>query len=289
MGRDGSASVGPRGHLRRLAEVRGLVGGHRAPVEAVDLRADDGVPLRAWLVGRTSVEPRTAVVLVHGFAAHGRKPAYARLADGLAARHRVLSIDLRGHGRSGGRSTFGAAEARDVAAGIAWLREHGHDRVVVVGVSMGGTALFHALVRRDVDVDAAVAVSTPAWVGRTDAAPLALLDDVWRTRWKRWGLAAVAGVRIVAPDELDGLDHPAVLAAQVRVPLLVVHGEDDHYFPLRDADELAAAAAGPVTVWREPRFGHAEDGLSRRFARRLGRAIEAAVRTGRFPARRPEP
>lgn len=268
--------------------MRGLVGGHRVRAEPVGLSAQDGTALRGWLVGGARGARGPAVLLAHGFAAHGRKPAYARLADGLAVRYPVLSLDLRGHGRSGGRSTFGAAEAGDVAAGVSWLRDRGHRRVVTVGVSMGGTALFHALARSDVEVDAAVAISTPARLWRIDSPPLAFLDDIWRTRWKRWGLGVVAGVRVVAPDELaelDGFEHPHVLAERIEIPLLVVHGEDDHFFPLRDADELAGSAAGPVTVWREPRFGHAEDGLSRRFARRLGRAIGAALAEGRFPAR----
>jgi uncharacterized protein len=260
------------------------VGGHSVPVEEVTLRADDGVHLHASHITRR--EGVNAVLVVHGFAAHRRKPAYARLADGLAVRFPVLSLDLRGHGSSGGRSSFGTDEEGDIAAGVSWLRDRGYRGIAVVGVSMGGTALVHALARRDLDLAAAVIVSTPAWIGRTDTVPLRFLDDVWRSGWKRRLLETVARIRVLPPDELDGLRHPAELVAAVRTPLLVVHGEDDHFFSFADAEDIAGAASGPVTVWREPTgFGHAEDGLTRRFARALGRGLEVALRTGRFPDR----
>lgn len=225
------------------------------------------------------------MLLTHGFAAHRRKPAYARLADSLSLRVPTLSLDLRGHGTSAGTSTFGHLEALDVAAGVDWLRRRGHDEVVVVGVSMGGTAVVHALGAHDVDAAAVVLISAPSRLGRTDAEPLARLDDVWRTGWKRRLLRTVTGVRLIAPVELPPFDHPRDLIGEVEVPLLVVHGEDDHFFPPSDAEELAAAAGGPARTWILPHFGHAEDGLTARFGRCLGRAIEVALLDRRFPPR----
>jgi hypothetical protein len=70
------------------------------------------------------------------------------------------------------------------------------------------------------------------------------------------------GVRLAGPERWGHPPHPVEMLSQVRAPVLVVHGEDDAYFPLSDAEELAAAAGGAATLWREPAgFGHAEDGL----------------------------
>ena len=41
-------------------------------------------------------------------------------------------------------------------------------------------------------------------------------------------------------------------------PLLVVHGDADRYFPLDHARWLVEAARGPVELWVESGFGHAE-------------------------------
>ncbi|HEX2027404.1 MAG TPA: alpha/beta fold hydrolase [Nitriliruptorales bacterium] len=273
-----------RSQLRRLLEVRGLVGGHRAPHRTVRLRTADGVRLAAsYLPGPDAHAP--AVVLVHGFAAHRRKPAYALLADILAGWVHVLSLDLRGHGRSEGLCTLGDLERFDVAAAIERLRHAGHRRVAVVGISMGATSLLHALAD-GCDVDAAVIVSAPARLGEIETDALAGLDDVWRTWWRRGAFRLLSGVRLVAPDAWRPFPHPHELAAKVDVPLLVVHGRDDHFFPPHHAETLHAAAAGPATLWLEPAgFGHAEDGITPAFAAALAQALHAVFDRGQFPAR----
>jgi uncharacterized protein len=266
--------------------VRGIVGGPSRPHRSVDLVADDGTALAASLIDPPRVGAPSAV-LAHGFAARADKPAYARLADGLAARFGVLSLDLRGHGGSAGQCTFGDDEALDVEAAVRWLRENSGGPVVLVGVSMGGTAVLHALAR-GLDVEAAALISTPAFFGRTSTPPLAQLDDLWRSGWKRRALAVATGVRLRGPEHWNGLEHPVDLAARTDVPLLVVHGEDDHFFPPSDAEALVGAAGGPTTLWHEQvGFGHAEDGLTPSFSRQVGRALEIAVIDGRVPDRRP--
>ncbi|MBW3577644.1 MAG: alpha/beta fold hydrolase [Actinobacteria bacterium] len=273
-----------RTQRRRLLEVRGLVGGHRAPHRDIRLTAADGTRLAAsFLPGPSRDAP--VVVIVHGFAAHRRKPAYALLADVLAGTMSVLALDLRGHGDSGGWCTLGGRERLDVAAALRAVREAGHRRVAAVGLSMGGTAVLHALAH-GAPADAAVVISTPSVVGVVETQALAGLDDVWRTAWKRVGLRLLTGVRLAAPRGFDALPDPRELAAKVDLPLLVVHGEDDHFFPFRHGAQLHVAAAGPATLWREPAgFGHAEDGITPAFAVALGRAVHAALSAGRFPDR----
>lgn len=270
-----------RGVVRRLAEVRGLVGDFHAPHRDLRLRTRDGVGVAAsYLPGPREDAP--AVLLAHGFAAHRRKPSYAYLADVLSGFAHVLSLDLRGHGASGGASSFGDLERHDVAAGMAWLRDGGCRFVVAVGASMGGTSVLHALAD-GARADAAVLVSAPAWVGRTDTPPLRQLDRVWRSPWRRGALRAVGGVRLVPPRAWQPFDHPEDLARQVHSPLLVVHGDDDHYFSPDHARALAAAAGGSRRLWHLEDFGHAEDGFVPAFAIALGKAIEHAARTGAFP------
>ena len=69
-------------------------------------------------------------------------------------------------------------------------------------------------------------------------------------------------------------------------PLLLVHGVDDHYFGPDQAIALHDAASEPVTLWLEPDgFGHAEDGFSPSFVRRLATAIDHVHRMGWWPER----
>jgi len=269
-----------------LLETRGVIGSHAVEHVNVRFTAADGTSLAAsFLPGPTADAP--AVVLAHGFAANRRKPAYARLADRLAERLNVLTIDLRSHGQSDGVCTLGDLEALDVAAGVAWLRDHDHPWVAAAGVSMGGTSVMHAAAA-GVVLDAVIAVSTPGWLVQRTSGPMAALHDVWVRPWKRQGLRLVTGVGVVPPSAWRTPVHPVDAAALVDSPMLVIHGDDDIYFPVAEAVAIHAAAfahSGNATLWRLPIFGHAEDGLSDAFGRALGDAIATAAETGRFPDR----
>lgn len=272
-----------RSALRRFAEVRGLVGGHRMPHEHVELRAQDGVEIAATFLPGPAGAP--ALVQLHGFGAHRRKPSYAGFADALAERFSVLAIDLRGHGQSGGRSSLGDREVLDAEAALAWLRDRGHRWVAAVGISMGATTAVHTLVR-DAPPDAVVAISSPAHLHpepRTE--PMRRLHQLWTSPPHRAGLRVVTGVRVVPVSQWSSPPHPAEVVPGASRPTLVVHGEDDHFF---DVDEWRAAIGDleAVPLWTEPPgFGHAEDGLTRAFAHRVASAIEAVHAHGRFPRR----
>jgi fermentation-respiration switch protein FrsA (DUF1100 family) len=73
-------------------------------------------------------------------------------------------------------------------------------------------------------------------------------------------------------------EAPAELAGRIRVPLLLVHGDADAYFPLRHA-ELLAAAAPAATSWIEPGMGHAEIATTSELTARIGQWLRVAVAT----------
>jgi pimeloyl-ACP methyl ester carboxylesterase len=273
-----------RGPIRRYLETVGVVGGHRRPHVEVGLVADDGVRLTgAFLPGPVAGAP--AVVLLHGFGAQARKPSYARLADVLSGWVHVLALDLRGHGRSGGATTLGDREALDADAGVAWLRDRGHRWVGLVGASMGGTAALHAAAT-GADVDAVVAISAPArFRDEPESQAMRDLQAHWESTLSRAVMRMFLGIRVVPPRDWNAPPPPFELAAKIDVPLLVVHGVDDLYFPPSDAEEIADAAPH-AQLWIEPEgFGHAEDGFTPSFCRRLGAAVVAAATDGGFPDR----
>ena len=272
-----------RTNLHAFLETRGWRGGHAAAHTHVRLRTVDGVQLGAtWLPGPGPSAP--AVVLCHGFGARSSKPAYGRLADHLARHAHVLALDLRGHGRSGGHTTLGDRERLDVAAGVDWVRERGHVTVGLLGVSMGATSVLHAAAS-GVVVAGVVVVSGPAEFHdppQTEA--MQRLRRLWDSPVARTGMRLGLGIRLVHPARWERPDHPHELATRVDAPVLVVHGDDDHFFPPDDAHRLAAASSG--TLWLEPAgFGHAEDGLTTAFCERLAVAVAEGLGTGRFPER----
>lgn len=241
------------------------------------LRTADGEVLAAGLVRGAG---DTCVVLAHGFSGSSAKPAVRRIAAGLALHASVLSYDARGHGRSTGRTTLGEREVLDVDAAVAAARALGFARVVTCGWSMGGaTVIRHAALRGGAVAghriawapDAVVSVSaTSRWFVR-DTRSMRRLHRVVETRSGRLFARRVLRTRI-SPDGWDPLPaSPVECVADVApLPLLVVHGDRDGYFPVAHAHALVAAASGPVELWLEEGFAHAETGASPALVDRLG-------------------
>ena len=282
-----------RGGLRRLLDLWGFVPGFAVASEPVRFATRDGVSLVAdYLPGPASERDAVpALVLAHGFAGHRRKPTYAYLAERLSEVSAVLAVDLRGHGSSGGVSTFGLLEALDVAAAVAWLRRRGHRWVGVIGASMGATAALRAAAGGPpAALDAVCVISAPATWAPPPSAAMRQLTRVATVAWYRRAYGAVTRVRI-APRAwpAQGPGEPvapvAVVASVAPTPLLIVHGDDDHYFGPEHAQRLLAAARPPVRLWPEAAgFGHAEDGFTPAFAGRLIDAVAEVYRSGVWPS-----
>jgi alpha-beta hydrolase superfamily lysophospholipase len=239
---------------------------------AFRLTTEDGVMLAGSRVG----EAGPSLVFCHGLLGWHRKVRIVRFVEGLSDRFVVFAVDLRGHGASGGASTYGADEVLDVDAAVEHaLAERPGSRVVTVGVSMGGVGVIrHAALRGR--VDATVAISAPArWDGHPSRA-------VARLRWMGSSaggrrLARGLGVRLGVLDRWP--DSPEDVVDRIApTPLIVVHGRDDHFFDEEEAWRLYRRAGEPKRLMLASRFGHAEDGLTPAFARRLSDRILADLR-----------
>jgi alpha-beta hydrolase superfamily lysophospholipase len=217
------------------------------------LTTSDGIELavRSW---SAAGEARAAVVLVHGLAATKDNPELVAVATVLQERGLdVLAYDARGHGGSSGICTLGDLERYDVAAVVERAGLTGLP-VVVVGASMGGIAVLrHAA--DDPRLAGVVTVSTPAdWRLHRSPGTL-LLTGMIRTRLGRAFAARLFRVRL--SPHWSNAEPPRALAARVRSPLAVVHGERDRFIPTREAAGLFSAGGGERRLFLVPRMGHA--------------------------------
>lgn len=252
----------------RLARTRAS---HRFTVPHLGFWCDteDGVRLAGSILGDRSSS--TAVVFAHGFMGYRTKPKFRLMAESLGRRYTVFAFDLRGHGRSGGECTGGDREALDVEAVVRAARERGYDKVVTVGASLGGIAVIrHAGLFRN--VDGVVAISTPARWGGTSK-PVRRITWLFATRMGR-RIARELGVKL-GTEWGDPKPPEEVVENVAPIPLLLVHGDDDHFFPPSEAQRLFDAAREPKELLVLPGFGHAEDGFTPAFAERLAKEIEA--------------
>jgi pimeloyl-ACP methyl ester carboxylesterase len=249
-----------------------------------------GVELVAdtWVPAGGSGPGGAPFVLVHGLASN------ARMWDGVAARltargHRAVTVDLRGHGRSG--KPDGPYDmptvADDVAALIAAL---GLDRPVVAGQSWGGNVALELALRHPDAVRGIVCVdggwlepcaTFPSWEAcRETLAPPRLAglhrDDIERyirgahPDWPETGIAgALANFEVredgtIAPwltfdrhiAVLRGLwDHrPSAIYARVSTPVLLVPADTGANERAGDKREGVALALASLPDARERWF-----------------------------------
>jgi pimeloyl-ACP methyl ester carboxylesterase len=180
-------------------------------MERLSVTAADGVPIGAAVVG----DGDTAVVLVHGAGQDlcdwmDVVPAITDLGVTVAA------YSLRGRGSSGGSREEVSLLPADIDAVVTALREHGAERVVLVGTSLGAAASLIAAGTIDPPVDAVVAVSPQLALGGTDvvtavrayAGPVVLVvaeEDTAIARNVQELASTLPDVR--AATVVDGSDH----------------------------------------------------------------------------------
>ncbi len=124
------------------ARARAVLGQVGAELREVATVPADGVRLDAWfaLPQRTNGD---AVILLHGVG--DSRQGMIHFASLFAARgYSVLMPDSRGHGTSGGVTTYGIREAGDLGVWYGWLRAHSCSGCVFgLGESMGAAILRH--------------------------------------------------------------------------------------------------------------------------------------------------
>ena len=237
----------------------------------------DGVRLSAVHVpGR---DREWAFVVCHGFTGTWRGPHMTRVVTALRPFGGVVAFDFRGHGGSRGRSTVGDLEVFDLHAAVEWARVLGYRNVATVGFSMGASVVVRhgglcASGAHSSTTDAVVSVSGPGWWFERSTLPMKWVHWLILNPMGRLVSDAVLKTRVL-PNGWDPVpESPVELAPNIApVPLLVVHGDADRFFPLGHAEALYAAAKEPRSLWIEAGFGHAEAAADVRLVRRIGRWV----------------
>ncbi|WP_128983936.1 alpha/beta fold hydrolase [Streptomyces roseicoloratus] len=231
-------------------------------VRRLDVTGADGVRLAAWdFTERTAPRTGPGVLLLHGLM--GRASHWAPAAGRLAARHRTIALDQRGHGASEKPTTGPFTREAYVADAIAAVERLDLGPVTLVGHSMGALTawqlaaerpdLVRALVICDMRASALGAASQREWQDwfRRWPAPFPSLDavrqwfgadDPWVAERPRPARGAFfAEVMAEHPDGWRPVFDPAQMLtsretwvhdahwdslAQVRCPTLVVRGLD---------------------------------------------------------------
>jgi pimeloyl-ACP methyl ester carboxylesterase len=226
------------------------VGSYWTRVET--FRADDGVEL--VLTCRTR-GARRAVVVAPGLFTHREVPEHQALAERLLAVADVYTLDVRGHGESGGAFTWGVREPDDVAVLARRLRRD-YERVGGVGFSFGGYHVGAAAARFQV-FDAVAMVATPRSFFIVDRH--FLLRGIMRSvRAVRNRGTTLRRFSIVPPRGARRPTAAQIVADIAPAPLLIAHGTGDWLLGTHHAHELFARATDPKSLLLVKGGSHAE-------------------------------
>ena len=243
--------------------------------------------------GRPGAEPGSAsaaqfdapaVVLLHGFGASLQ--TWDVWAEGLAATHRVVRIDLPGSGLSPPDPAHDYRDERSLQLLRALLDDLGLPRASLVGHSMGGRIAWTFAAQFPERIDKLVLVAPDGFAsfgfeyGKAMDVPASLslmrhvlpkpllrmnlqaayarpesLTDAVTTRYH--DLILAPGARQAMLDRLAQtvLQEPEPLLRQVKAPTLLVWGEADAMIPIGNArDYLQAISGSRLVSW--PQVGH---------------------------------
>ena len=270
----------------------GAVIGYRYPGQFKDhiVEGADGERIAASIAVQEAARP--GLIVVHGLFTSSRFDYVRQIAVRAFYEwgFNVAALDLRSFGMteltSPAPSTAGWKEGLDILSLAAYMKELGSTSVGALGISLGGSSVLNACdqeaTARDVD-GGILAVSPPAvpkeaWARLAEDVPRDhpryLLHRAFqaalvsRVRSGRWPPEAEDMNRVmeyvsapyygVSADQIwthaQGVDH--VLNA--KVPLLILHPEDDPIVKVEQARTLAAAAEANdlVRVWILPTGSH---------------------------------
>lgn len=215
------------------------------------------------------------MVLVHGINANRAAvmPEARILAE---AGFHLLLIDLRGHGLSdASMATYGYNEALDVKAAVDYLLALPDvEQVGVLGTSYGGAAVVRAAAT-DERIKAVVVESS--FASMADAVEDAFDDMSIFPKWPFASIMTKLGEQQVGL-EISQVDSARDLVTLSPRSVLIIHGSNDHLFPLYHAQKMYEAAREPKALWVIEGMGHQNPvkGREEEFRQRVVTFLETA-------------
>lgn len=223
------------------------------PYEAVKVISQDGKELS----GRYYQIDKNAGVDIyfHGYRGSGVRDFCGGARLGMELGRNVLLVDQRAHGNSQGRSIcFGLKERFDCLSWINYvLCRFGEDTDInLYGVSMGGASVLMAS-----------ALDLPENVRRivADSPYDSAADIIKKVCGDRKLPAALVypfislGALLFAGIRLDSMSCSKAVR-QAKIPILIIHGEDDRFVPCQMSENIRKANPSLVTRVTFPKAGH---------------------------------
>lgn len=225
--------------------------------QALTLSAADGTRLNLGYYRGLSPKARV-LVIAPGFGQHGGTRTMRYIAGLLTPTADILLLDFRGTGGSQGRYQFGAEEAQDLQAALAWAQAR-YGVTDVMGLSLGGYIALRAAAEGPLRPQHLLLVSPPPRL-ESVVSSLGFLAHPFDLLWNRhrqvqhgsvdpffrWGALFAA-----KPSAID-------LAPKLGCASHFLVGGNDFLVFMRLTKKIYEQAPLPKTCTVWPQGGHAE-------------------------------
>lgn len=225
-----------------------------AETELVEIEADDGVKLVGhW---QTCENPKRVIVAMHGWRSSWSSD-FGSVADFWHKNDcNVLYAEQRGQNNSGGDYMgFGLLERHDCLSWINWVNEQTEGKLPIYlgGVSMGATTVLMA-----------AGLELPENVcGMMADSGFTSPHSIWKHVMNKnlhlsYGLhSAIANDMCKRRINMSADEYSTIDAMEnSKVPVLFVHGTDDHFVPVEMTYENYKACAAPKRLLVVPGADH---------------------------------
>ncbi|MBQ1221391.1 MAG: alpha/beta hydrolase [Alistipes sp.] len=232
---------------------------HEGKIGEVTITAPDGTTLHAYHIAADTASQRTAV-LVHGYTDH----PFGMMQYGWIYREKLgcnlLLPTLRYHGKSGGdHIQMGWRDRLDVKQ---WLVQADSlfgvgQQIVVHGLSMGGATVMMLSGEEDLPASVRCMVEDCGYMGVWEQFQKELKEDYHLPSFPVLHIANLVCRMRYGWDFLEASALEAVKRS--TLPMLFIHGGDDHYVPTWMVHPLyAVKEQGDKRKWLSPEAGHAD-------------------------------
>ncbi len=232
----GKAYEPHREHIRKW-----ILDASKLPYEAVYIKAKDGTRLFGRLY--LSAPDAPVQIMLHGYRSYAMRDFCGGLVLALEMGHNVLLVDQRAHGKSNGRClTFGIRERYDCQAWAEYACERFGDetKIILSGLSMGAATVLMAsslpMPGGVVGIIADCGYSSPKEI------ILKVLEGLPYPKRIAYALVRLGG-KIYGGFDIESASATAALS-KTGIPVLFIHGDDDHFVPYSMSVQNHAACAG---------------------------------------------
>lgn len=224
------------------------------PFETVSIASHDGLKLTGKYYHVAEGAPLE--ICCHGYKGNAIRDFCGQWRLAKEAGHNLLLIDERCHGDSEGHTiTFGILEQKDVLGWIRWAGERfGNVPVLLCGVSMGAATVLMVSGQKLPENVKAVLADCP-FDAPSSIIKKVLGQDMGMPVPVVYPLIKLGGI-LYGKFNLDA-DSPVEAVKRSKVPILLIHGDDDRFVPYDMSCSIHAAAPDKITFHTVPGAGHA--------------------------------